>query len=456
MSAEILLVDDDPALRRAMRSRLEHWGHSVREAADGPAALAASESREFDLVFLDLNLPGMSGLDVLKTWREQGVGCDVVVLTAHGTVDAAVEALRRGAVDFLQKPADFDLVESVLRRVLERRSLVRTNTALLEVAAAEPPASASPAMVSLLAMASKAAASAATVLITGESGSGKQVLAEWIHRRGPRASGPFVYVNLGALEDELAESALFGHEKGAFTGAHQRRAGKVELASGGSLFLDEIGDVTPRLQVKLLHFLDTGEFERLGGTRTIRGDARVLAATNRDLASALREGTFREDLYHRLNVVALRVPPLRERPEDILVLADLYREGFGQAVGRHALRFSDETRGALRAYAWPGNVRQLRNVVERMVVLAAGDILTPDLLPPELAAPAPAERGLEGLGLHEAELEFRIRHIRDALRRAGGNKTEAARLLGVQRSYLSRVIRELGIEAGGDGNDGMK
>jgi DNA-binding NtrC family response regulator len=447
MSATILLVDDDAALRRALRSRLEHWEHAVEEAGDGAAALQATARREFDLVFLDLNMPGTGGLDVLQAMREQGVGADVVVLTAHGTVESAVQALKMGATDFLQKPADFDLIEAVIRRVLERRSLLRAKAVFTESKDAADLIGSSPATRALLAEAGRVAASTATVLVTGESGAGKQVLAEWLHRRSPRADGPFVYVNLGALQDELAESTLFGHEKGAFTGAHQRHVGKVELASGGSLFLDEIGDVSARLQVKLLHFLDTGEFERLGGSRTIRADVRVLAATNRDLAKAIRTGSFREDLFFRLNVIGLRVPPLRERADDIVPMAETFLERYAAALGKPGLRFADPTAEALRRYGWPGNVRQLRNVVERMAVLAGGPSLTPDLLPPEFSAPASDGDPLDALGLHEAEREFRIRHIRAALRRAGGNKAEAARRLGLQRTFLVRLIRELGIEA---------
>ncbi len=461
MKANVLIVDDDPGLRRALTDRLAHWGHATTEAADGPAAFAAAARQEFDLVLLDLSMPGTSGLEVLRRLKESGCGAEVVILTAHGTVEAAVEALKLGATDFLAKPADFSLLQTVVERALEKRRLQRVNRALADRldGGGGFVAGGSPAMRELLDTAARAARSNAVVLITGESGSGKQVLAEYLHRESGRARGPFVYVNCVALSDDLIESTLFGHEKGAFTGAIARKEGRIDAAAGGTAFLDEVGDITPRLQTKLLHFLETNQFERVGGTRTITVDCRIVAATNRDLEAAVREGRFRQDLYFRLNVISLRVPALRERPEDIPPLAESFLERFAAEMGRPRCRLAARTAETLARYPWPGNVRQLRNAIERMVVLSRTDTLTPDLLPPELFLPAgqlaaaaagagPAATGdADGdfAPLREAVQQFRRDHIARALARTGGNQTKAAQLLGLQRTFLNRLIREYGL-----------
>ncbi|MBI5836403.1 MAG: sigma-54-dependent Fis family transcriptional regulator [Candidatus Eisenbacteria bacterium] len=455
MKAHVLIVDDDAQLRRALADRFSFWGHAPAEAADGLSALEAAAKREFDLVLLDLQMPGMSGLEVLRQLRDGGCSADIVMLTAHGSVEAAVEALKLGASDFLLKPADFDMLQAVVERALETRSLQRVNRAL-EERIAGPGAGfvqgESPAMRELLETGTRAAQSNATVLLNGESGSGKQVLAEFIHRRSPRAAGPFVYVNCVALSDELIESTLFGHEKGAFTGAVARKEGRLEAAAGGTAFLDEVGDISPRLQTKLLHFLETHEFERVGGTRTLSVDARIVAATNRDLDAEVKAGRFREDLYFRLNVIRLRVPPLRERPEDIAPLARRFLERYVSELRRGPLKFAVRTEQILRSYAWPGNVRQLKNAVERMAVLARTDTLTPDLLPPEVFAAgadpdAPPATAAPGgvLPLHDAVLQFKKEHIARALAQCGGNQTRAAELLGLQRTFLNRLIKELGL-----------
>ena len=446
--ASVLVADDDPTLRRALSDRLAHWGHVVTEVADGRAALDAMEQREFDVALLDLSMPELPGLEVLRELRERGSATDVVVLTAHGSVENAVEAIRRGAADFLLKPADFELLRAVVERLLERRSLRSANRAMAErlddsgslVAAPSGP------MRDLLETAAQVAASNTTVLLSGESGAGKQVVAEFIHRKSRRASGPFTYVNMVALSDELVESTLFGHEKGAFTGALSRKEGKLETAAGGTAFLDEIGDITPKVQAKLLHFLETNEFERVGGTRPLRVDARIVAATNRDLAAAVKAGSFREDLYFRLNVIAIRVPPLRERGEEIALLAQAFLDRYASELGRSKLRLAPRTAEILLRYEWPGNVRQLKNCMERLVVLARTETLTPDLLPPEvLAPPAAAGDDTDALPLKEAETRFRKTHIARALARCGGNQTRAAEELGLQRTFLNRLIKELGL-----------
>jgi DNA-binding NtrC family response regulator len=448
MRASILIADDDPTLRRILADRLTHWDHHVTEVGDGRAALEAAERREFDVVFLDLSMPETPGLEVLRELRERGSAADVVVLTAHGSVENAVEAIRLGAADFLLKPADFELLRVVLDRLLERRSLRSVNRALTErlgdtgslIAAAEGP------MRDLLEAAARAAAANTTVLLTGESGVGKQVVAEFIHRKSRRANGPFTYVNMVALSDDLVESTLFGHEKGAFTGALSRKEGKLESAAGGTAFLDEIGDITSKVQAKLLHFLETNEFERVGGTRPLTVDARLVAATNRDLTAAVRDGSFREDLFFRLNVITMRVPPLRERPEEIPLLAQVFLDRYGAELGRTKLKLALRTAEILGTYDWPGNVRQLRNCMERLAVLARTDTLTPDLLPPEILTP-PSERAddTDRLPLKEAEASFRRTHIARALARCGGNQTRAAEELGLQRTFLNRLIKEMGL-----------
>jgi len=336
MKARVLVVDDDPGLRRALSDRIQHWGHAVTEAADVAGALAAARAGIHDLMLLDLALPDGSGLDVLRELRKDGVSADIVVLTAHGSIESAVDAIRSGADDFLSKPADFDLVRAAVDRALERRRMKSVNRALAERVERLSGSflHASPRMAELADTAARAAASNATILLTGESGTGKQVLAEFIHRSSARHAGPFVYVNCVALADELIESSLFGHEKGAFTGAVQRKEGRLEGAAGGTAFLDEVGDISPALQTKLLHFLETGEFERVGGTRVLSVDCRIVAATNRDLAAAVAAGRFREDLYYRLSVFEIHLPPLRERPEDILVLAEAFLDEIAKGAGR--------------------------------------------------------------------------------------------------------------------------
>jgi DNA-binding NtrC family response regulator len=375
-----------------------------------------------------------------------------VVLTAHGSIEAAVEAVRNGAADFLLKPADFELLSNTVQRILDARRLSRVNKALVEQRAIEAPfvVGDSTSMRELVEGASRAAKSKATIMLRGESGSGKGVIAEHVHRESDRSSGPYVYVNCVALSDELIESTLFGHEKGAFTGAVARKAGRFEAANGGTAFLDEIGDISERLQTKLLHFLETGEFERVGGTQTLSVDCRIVAATNRDLEAAVRDGRFREDLLYRLNVITLQVPPLRERAGDIAVLAEHFLNRFTAELQRPGLEFARETSEILKAYHWPGNVRQMKNAVERMAVMAPTNLLTPDLLPPEVLRGddpmGPAVSSGEGLlPLREAETEFRRQHLRRALAATGGNQTKAAELLGIRRSSLNRQMKELGL-----------
>jgi DNA-binding NtrC family response regulator len=414
-------------------------------AEDGKKALAAADVREFDLILLDLAMPGLSGLEVLRKLRGSGCDTDVVILTAHGSIESAVDAIRQGATDFLPKPADFDLLKKVIDRSLAKRRLEKTNRALTEQLPdpGEIVVGGSEAMCVLLETATRAAQSNAVILLTGESGCGKQVVAEFIHRRSQRAQGPFVYVNCVALSDELIESTLFGHEKGAFTGAVARKEGKLETAVDGTAFLDEIGDISPGLQTKLLHFLETNEFERVGGIRTISVDCRIIAATNRDLETSVKEGRFREDLYFRLNVIRLSIPPLRKRIEDIPLLAHAFLDRYSTELGRGKMTLAARSLQVMQAYSWPGNVRQLKNAIERMVVLARTKSLTPDLLPAEVFG-AGVESGVDltDLPLKEAVQRFRRSYIGRALAECGGNQTKAAEKLGLQRTFLNRLIKE--------------
>ena len=459
LKARVLIVDDEPMLRRTMSDRMKFWDCTADEASTGEEALEMLAKSSYDLVLLDIKMPGISGLEVLSTMRERKDMTDVVVLTAHASVEAAVEAVKNGATDFLLKPADFELVKNTVTRVLDSRRLARAHDALRDQFSLNDPfvVGDSPAMKELVESAKRAAPSKATILLRGESGSGKGVIAELVHRESERAKGPFVYVNCVALSDDLIESTLFGHERGAFTGAVAQKAGRFEAANSGTAFLDEIGDISPRLQTKLLHFLETGEFERVGGTRTLSVDCRIVAATNRDLEAAVRDGHFREDLLYRLNVIGLEVPPLRERSEDISLLAEFFLAKFASELKRIDRTIAPETHAVMRAYSWPGNVRQMKNAMERMAVMAPDKVLTPDLLPPEVrrgedpSAP-PVFDGDGLLPLRDAEMAFRKQHFGRALAMTGGNQTKAAELLGIQRGSLNRQMKELGLRGDAPGD----
>jgi DNA-binding NtrC family response regulator len=447
LNAMILIVDDDASLRQALRDRFVHWGCDVTQAADGREALAACAKRSFDLVLLDLSMPGMDGLEVLQRLRADEYDGDIVVLTAHGSVNKAVEALRAGATDFLTKPADFELLARVTSRALENR-LVRRSCAALADRSASHIQAASPPMLELLKVAERAAAADSTVVLGGESGAGKQVVAEHIHQHSARREGPFVYINCVAISEDLIESTLFGHERGAFTGAVSRKPGRLEGAAGGTAFLDEIGDISASLQAKLLHFLEVGEFERVGGNQTVRVNCRIIAATNRDLAAEVAAGRFREDLFYRLNVIQLQVPPLRERPEDIALLGQFFLDRFSVEMKRAPASFAPQTLEIMRRYRWPGNVRQLKNAVERMVVLAAGPVLEPGLLPPEILTPPHPDQMAaisSELPFKEAVARFKTGLLAQVLHECGGNQTRAAAQLGLQRSYLNRLLKDLGL-----------
>ena len=450
--ARVLVVDDDPDFCEALRDRLEAWGCHAQLAGSGPEALRLTREESPALVLLDLVLPGMDGMAVLETLRREEPDVVVIVITAHGTIARAVEAMKKGAYDFVTKPIDPRHLEIVLGKALERQAL-RDQNALLASEVGDRYAALvgeSPGMQAAIEVARRAAPSGATVLLLGESGTGKEVVARAVHRWSLRAGRPFVVVNCVALSEELLESELFGHEKGAFTGAHQQKRGKLEVAHGGTVFLDEIGDVRPALQAKLLRVLQDQTFERVGGTRPIRADLRFVAATNRDLAEAVRTGRFRLDLYYRLHVVAITLPPLRERPGDVEPLARHFLERYRREVKRDITAVRPEVLGCLRRYAWPGNVRELENTIERAVVLADGPEIGLGDLPAEVReAGTGDDLGRDrGRGFHAAVEEFKRGLLASTLRRTGGNRTQAARHLGLQRTYLARLIRDLEVVGG--------
>jgi DNA-binding NtrC family response regulator len=443
----VLVVDDDPDIRELLSDRLQLMGFDALCAKDGHEALAVLRQDTPALTFLDLQLPGPGGMEILQTVRREGLETTVIVITAWATAERAVEAMRSGAYDFIPKPLDPAHLEVVINKALEREQLREENRLLhSELTTQERPLiGESPPLQALRRTAQQAAASNATILLRGESGTGKEILARAIHRWSARSGRPLVIVNCVALSEELLESELFGHEKGAFTGAHQRKQGKVELAHGGTLFLDEIGDLRPPLQAKLLRLLQEQEFERVGGARPIRVDVRFIAATNTDLERAMQRNLFRQDLYYRLNVVSLTLPPLRERKEDLPLLTRYFVEKYSAELKRPPKPVSSAARHLMARYHWPGNIRELENAIERAVVLSTGAEIEPGDLPvPGAEADPDANQAASGR-YHEAVVAFKRNLLRAALTRANGNRTRAAEALGLQRTYLLRLVKELGI-----------
>ncbi len=454
--ARILVVDDDAAIRLVVRDRFKALGHQTDVAKDGNEALEKIESFDPDVVLLDLRMPGKDGFGVLEALKLQKSSPAVVVLTAHGSIEAAVQAVRMGAVDFLSKPFEPSHVEHVVEKALETRRLKR-RLATLETELSERHSLVtgdSPAMRRVVSVAERAAQADATVLLLGESGSGKEVLARFIHQGSRRADGPFVALNCASLSKELLESELFGHEKGAFTGAVKSKVGRLEQANGGTLFLDEIGELDPEVQAKLLRVLQERQFERLGGTRTLTSDVRIVCATHRDLPEAIAQGRFREDLYYRINIVSIRLPPLRERREDVAALLDFFLSRHGKNSGVPGLSLSEEARALLLAHGWPGNVRELSNAVERMVVLRTSDVLGVDDLPEEVwdgdgragFPPTAARSEGELATYHEAVREAKRAILRQALDRTDNVQTHAAKLLGLTQPYMARLMKNLDVK----------
>jgi two-component system response regulator HydG len=442
--ATVLVVDDDPGLRESLERTLAREGYRVVVAPDGRAGLERLQAGQVDLVVTDLKMPGLSGLELLRAAKAMAPDVDVIMLTAFGTVEEAVKAMKEGAYDFLTKPFRREQLLKLMDKAIERRALIAQNRVLqqqLEDLRARGQAiGASPVFRRLMTLIEQVADSEATVLILGESGTGKELAAREVHQRSPRRQGPFVAVNCAALPETLLESELFGYEKGAFTGATGRKEGRFELADGGTLFLDEVADLSPVTQPKILRVLQSGEFERLGGTRTIRVDVRLVAATNQDLARMVREKRFREDLFYRLNVITVHVPPLRERPEDIPLLAHHFLRVYAAKNNRRLEGFSAEAMNRLESYAWPGNVRELENVIERAVVLAKEGRITETDLPEDLGGvkPPPRDAILALLGVPLDEVERRL--LDETLRVTGGNKTQTAKLLGIDVRTVARKL----------------
>ncbi|HTO09373.1 MAG TPA: sigma-54 dependent transcriptional regulator [Myxococcota bacterium] len=434
----VLVIDDEKNIRATLALCLEEAACEVEAVATGAAALVALERSRFDLAFLDLRLAEESGIDLIPKLLAVSPELSIVVITAYATVETAVLALRRGAQDYLQKPFTPAQIRHAVERIAERRALLSRvadlESRLSETGADAPLASHSSRMRALVDLAHRAARSDAPVLLRGESGTGKSLLAREIHEHSARGAGPFVVVACPTLTEELLASELFGHVRGAYTGAVQDRPGRVEAAEGGTLFLDEIGELPPGLQAKLLRFVQDHEFERVGEPRTRRADVRVVAATNRDLDTDVRAGRFREDLLYRLNVVELTVPPLRERAEDVLPLAREFLARFAHAARRPALELAPETERALASHSWPGNVRELRNTLERVAILWPAQRVEPEALPEWAAARAPAAPQLGGdFTLEAVERE----HIERVVARTR-TQEEAARILGIDPSTIWR------------------
>jgi two-component system response regulator HydG len=451
----ILVVDDEPNVRESFRLVLED-AYEVIDVPDGTRALEAVRASPVDLVLLDIRLPEMDGIEVLERIKAFDEGVEVILVTAVKTVRTAVAAMKLGAFDYVTKPFDEDELLSLVRRALQKRSLEREVTFLRGELARqhdrEHIVGEHPEMQKLARLVTQVARTTTTVLITGESGTGKELIARAIHHRGPRRDKPFVPVNPAAIPETLVESELFGHERGAFTGAHQRKLGRFELAQGGTLFLDEIGLLRPEVQAKLLRVLQEREIERVGGAHAIKIDVRIVAATNLDLKQAVAAGDFREDLYYRLNVMPIAVPPLRERVEDIPLLVDHFIRRYNHEFNKRIEGLTPDALAALSAYAWPGNVRELQNIVERTVVLVEGPVITTADLPLDLtvspgrgsAAPGPDKVRVD---LNEASDRFERLIVQRVLEDVRGNVSEAARVLGLHRNSLKAKLARWRISA---------
>ncbi|MGP0592619.1 sigma-54-dependent transcriptional regulator [Nitrospira sp. T9] len=465
MKKKILIVDDHPDIVLMLTDRLEALGYDTISAGNGQEALEKYEQDFPHLMLLDLEMPQMAGMEVLQQLAKMGVKKNgeadsqtfgggeclplpVVVMTAHGTISKAVEAMKAGAYDFLTKPIELDHLAIVLKKVLTREALGRQVAALrTEVESRYSQIVGNSSQVhSMVELAKRAAEADATVLLLGESGTGKELFARSIHQWSDRRDMPFSIINCVALTETLLENELFGHEKGAFTGADSLQKGKIEAADGGTVFLDEIGDMPLGLQAKLLRVLQDHEFPRVGGTRLVRVNIRVVAATNKDLKRAVKERTFREDLYFRLNVVNLLLPPLRDRPEDIIPLAEHFLARHMREMKKRKRSFSKSAIKTMRCYAWPGNIRELDNAIARAVVLGVEEEISPDLL--GLGGGKDELDEIDNLPYHESLDRFGTRILEQAMRRSNWSQTKASELLGLQRTYLSRLLKQKGIQQG--------
>lgn len=449
MKPSILVVDDEQHHRLMLRAHLVAEGFQVQEAGDGQEAVAAAERCPFDLILMDVRMPGMDGMEALRRILRSCPGIPIIMMTAYGSIESAVEALKEGAEDYLTKPLDMDELLIKIRKALDIKRLRQENLLQKEALGERFDFSSiigsSPKMRELFETLAMVAPTDATVLLLGESGTGKEVVAKAIHQNSPRKDRPLVKVSCAALPETLLESELFGHERGAFTGAVSRKRGRFELAQGGTLFLDEIGEMPPSTQVKLLRVLQEREFEPLGSERTLQVDVRIIAATHRDLDEEVARGRFREDLFWRLNVVSVPIPPLRERKEDIPLLAEHFLKVYREKNRKTVLGFTPQVINLFLRYHWPGNVRELENVVERSVILTKEDRIGVETLPPplqELLERRPEGPEIRvGLSLKEVEREM----IAQTLRETRGNRTRAAAILGISRKTLLNKIKEYGL-----------
>jgi DNA-binding NtrC family response regulator len=450
MNFTVLVVDDEKNIREGLGEYLRLDGYDVSLASDGKEGLAEVESGAVDLVITDLRMPALSGGELLKQISSRYPSIPVIVLTGHGTVEDAVDAMRNGAYDFITKPVNLEHLSLLVKRALERKELARRNDELMREIENQKRVSSivgrSPSIQRIFELVRKVAPTKASVLITGESGVGKELVADALHNLSPRADKPFIKLHCAALAESLLESELFGHEKGSFTGAQARKKGRFELANEGTLFLDEIGEINQNVQIKILRVLQEKKFERVGGEDSLEVDVRVIAATNRDLKEEIQKGTFREDLYYRLNVVNIHVPPLRERKDDIPLLAQAFLQEFAGDNGKPIEGFDPKARAAIYAYPWPGNVRELRNCIESAVVMAANKLIGLDDLPPGLRKSADESVVRIPIGSSISDAERIL--IRDTLAAQGGNKSRTAEILGIGRKTLYQKIQEYGLEAG--------
>ncbi len=446
----ILVVDDDPSMRMALSESLVSCGHAVETANDGMDALGKFKKGGFEMVITDIRMPKMNGIDVLKNVKAASPDMPVIVITAYGTVNTAVEAMKEGAADFIMKPFSLDDLELVVKNVLD----MRTHPSAEQETSAHPVGereilTRDAKIQSILELLKSVAKSRSSVLIQGDSGTGKELLARFIHRMSPRRHKPFVAVNCAAIPTNLLESEMFGYEKGAFTGAAQRRVGKFELADGGSLLLDEISEMDMQLQAKLLRAIQESEIDRLGGKAPVSVDVRIIATTNADLKKRIADKTFREDLFYRLNVIPVKIPPLRERRGDILYLAEHFLEKFSELAGKKKPRLAEESKAVLEQHPWPGNVRELENVIERSVLICKGDQILPDHLFMEETEGDPAaiqtsERlsGTSRFGETPTLREMEKTLIFDTLKKVNGNKTRASQLLGISVRTMRNKLNE--------------
>ncbi|MBW2673259.1 MAG: sigma-54-dependent Fis family transcriptional regulator [Deltaproteobacteria bacterium] len=443
----ILIVEDGQSQREMLKDFLAGEGHRVAGAEDGDAAIREVMGGHFDLLLLDFKMPGMNGIEVLKKIKGINPEINVVMMTAYGTIETAVDAMKLGAVDYIPKPIDLDELIILVGRIAERQILIRENEILRKKLWKKEISTGQiiykdPGMEAIVNMAGRVASSRTTVLIQGESGTGKELFAQLVHATSPRSGKPMIVVNCGAIPETLLESELFGHEKGAFTGATARRIGRFEEADGGTLFLDEIGELSPAVQVKLLRFLQEREFQRLGGNQTMRADVRIISATNRNLEERVKEGSFREDLYYRLNVVSMTVPPLRDRRGDIPLLIEYFTKQFSSENDKEVDGLSSEAMDTLLKYDYPGNVRELENIIERAVVIARDSVISVKDLPFEEISPDHFTGHKEG-GVLKDEIESLERtRIEEALDETGNNQTRAAELLGITERTLRYKLKK--------------